>query len=85
MQGAGGSKAIWAIPIWKQHISKRGFPDLVNNLLLVIVVFFATCIGYFVDNTIFLGVFHHLGRVLPHILAHLIKVPHVNYRVSCSL
>ena len=24
----GGSKAIWAIPIWKQHISKRGFPKV---------------------------------------------------------
>ena len=24
--GEGGSKAIWAMAIWKQHISKRGFP-----------------------------------------------------------
>ena len=24
--GGGGFKAIWAMPIWKQHISKRGFP-----------------------------------------------------------
>ena len=24
-QMGGGSKAIWAMPIWKQHISKRGF------------------------------------------------------------
>ena len=22
----GGSKAIWAMPIWKQHNSKRGIP-----------------------------------------------------------
>ena len=24
--GPGVSKAIWAMPIWKQYISKRGFP-----------------------------------------------------------
>ena len=22
----GGGQAIWAMPVWKQHISKRGFP-----------------------------------------------------------
>ena len=25
-KGGGGSKAIWAMPIQNQHISKRGFP-----------------------------------------------------------
>ena len=26
-EGGGGSKAIWAMTMWKQHISTRGFPD----------------------------------------------------------
>ena len=24
----GRDQAIWAMPVWKQHISKRGFPNL---------------------------------------------------------
>ena len=28
MTKGGGGQAIWAMPVWKQHISKRGFPNL---------------------------------------------------------
>ena len=31
LKGGGGSKAIWAMPIWNQHISKRDFPLKPNS------------------------------------------------------